>query len=292
MPHLATAGDDLKIDLWDESSGILRARLEGSTNRGLHATFHPAGKLLASNGWEGRLRLWDAVLGRPVLGFTGNIDPKAEFSLDGRIVLFSEDRLTTYQVDPALEYRALVHASTEPMSYQRPSIRRDNRLLAVGASTGVVLWDLARGAECGFLPIGEAWQVMFESNGDLLTSGATGVQRWPVQLDSDRNEFRIGPPRDLHFAGNSGHIAEDGLGRVIATPRHTHADVQISERLTRVEPLEDCRYVAVSPDGEWLATGSHHLGAQVWRVSDAKKVATFPSIQPRRLLLARMGNGC
>jgi eukaryotic-like serine/threonine-protein kinase len=46
--------------------------------------------------------------------------------------------------------------------------------------------------------------------------------------------------------------------------------------LTKVGPLDNCRYVAVSPDGEWLATGSHHLGAQVWRVRDAKKVAELP----------------
>ena len=121
-----------------------------------------------------------------------------------------------------------------------------------------------------------AWQVMFEANGDLLTSGAIGVRRWPVQLDSDRNEFRIGPPRDLPFSRDSGQIAEDRLGRIIATPRHTHAEVLISGRLTRVGPLDDCRYVAVSPDGEWLATGSHHSGAQVWRVRDAEKVAELP----------------
>ena len=103
--------------------------------------------------------------------------------------------MTTYQVDPALEYRSLVHVSSEPMTYHRPSIRRDNRLLAVGSNQGVVLWDLARGTECAFLPIGIAWHVMFEATGDLLTSGAIGVRRWPVQLDSDRSEFRIGPPR-------------------------------------------------------------------------------------------------
>ncbi len=92
--------------------------------------------------------------------------------------------MTTYQVDPALEYRALVHVSRMRMGYHRPSIRRDNRLLAVGSAIGVVLWDLARGTECDFLPIVHARHVMFEANGDLLTSGATGVQRWPVQLDS------------------------------------------------------------------------------------------------------------
>ena len=80
---LATGGDDHKIDLWDAPSGILRARLEGSSNGGLHAAFHPAGKLLASNGWDGRLRLWDAVLGRPVLSLTGG-DPHGTRSSSAR----------------------------------------------------------------------------------------------------------------------------------------------------------------------------------------------------------------
>jgi eukaryotic-like serine/threonine-protein kinase len=47
---LATEGADFTIDLWDAPSGVPRARLEGSTSGGMHATFHPAGKLLASNG--------------------------------------------------------------------------------------------------------------------------------------------------------------------------------------------------------------------------------------------------
>jgi eukaryotic-like serine/threonine-protein kinase len=113
----------------------------------------------------------------------------------------------------------------------------------------------------------------FEATGDLLTSGPTGVQRWPIRLDSSRSEFRIGPPRDLPFSRKSGQIAQDRSGRIIATARNTHAEVLISGRLTRVSPLDERRYVAVSPDGEWLATGSHHGGAQVRRVGDFDTVA-------------------
>ena len=50
---LATPGHDMKIDLWDTATGIRRATLEGHINSGLWATFHPAGTLLASNGFEG-----------------------------------------------------------------------------------------------------------------------------------------------------------------------------------------------------------------------------------------------
>ena len=42
-------------------------------------------------------------------------------------------------------------------------------------------------------------------------------------------------------------------------------------------PLDDCRSVAVSPDGEWLATGSHvDGGVQIWRIASGTEVARLP----------------
>jgi WD40 repeat protein/tRNA A-37 threonylcarbamoyl transferase component Bud32 len=271
---LATPCHESKIYLWEADTGKQRAVLEGSTNGGLIAAFHPSGTLVASNGWEGRLRLWDVVLGRPVLSLTGSSVSAFEFSQDGRIVVAFEDELTTYQVDPALEYRTFAHVSSEPMHYECASIRGDGRLLAVGTDRGVVLWDLASGRELGFLPIGLARHLMFEASGDLLTSGSIGVRRWPVQLDSDRGEFRIGPPRQLPFPSNDAGIAEDRLGRIVALANFGATHVLTPDRKFEVGPLDDVRSVAVSPDGKWLATGSHgHNGAQVWRISDAARVA-------------------
>jgi hypothetical protein len=81
---------------------------------------HLRGLLLASRCWDGRLRIWDAVVGRPVLGLTGG-DRAGHSSLvvgaNGQIVLESEGRLTTYQIEPALEYRAFVHVSSQPIDY-------------------------------------------------------------------------------------------------------------------------------------------------------------------------------
>jgi len=139
---------------------------------------------------------------------------------------------------------------------------------------GVVVWDLARGTELGFLPIKAVNQLIFEASGDLITTGLSGVWRWPVRLDRDRGEFRIGPPTQLPLPSGPGGIAEDRQGRIVAVACFDHALVATPDRTIRVGPLDGCRNVAVSPDGEWLATGWD--GAQVWRIRDAKRVKDLP----------------
>jgi WD40 repeat protein/tetratricopeptide (TPR) repeat protein len=270
---LATPGDDQKIYLWEAATGIRKATLEGHVTSGLRAGFHPAGTLLASVDWGDRLRFWDPILGRLVLTTTGMTEP--EFSRDGRIVVALGDELTTYQVDPVPEYRTFAHVSSQSINYARASIHRDGRLLAVGTSRGVALWDLAHGTELGFLPIGQAWHLLFEASGELLTSGLSGVQRWPIQLDVARGTFHIGPPRQLRsFPGGSCGIAEDASGRVVALAHFMMTHVQTPERAYRLVPLDNVRSVALSPDGQWLVTGSHgQTGAQVWRACDGAPVA-------------------
>jgi serine/threonine protein kinase/WD40 repeat protein len=268
-------GGNRTIYLWDAGTGTRRATLEGHTNGGLIAAFHPTGNLLASNGWEGRLWLWDPVLGRPWLNLAGHEwSHGCNFlSHDGRIVLEREDQLSTYQIDPAREYRTLAHPASRPIEYGAPSMRHDGRVLAVGTSLGVVLWDLAHGAELDFLPIGPTTYLQFEPSGDLLTSGGAGVWRWPVRLDSDRGEFRIGPPRQLPLPPGTEQMAADRAGRIVALAGFDRAFVQTPERVFSVGPLDDCRGVAISPDGQWMVTGSHGKnGFQVWRIRDATKV--------------------
>jgi serine/threonine protein kinase/WD40 repeat protein/tetratricopeptide (TPR) repeat protein len=280
---LATASDDRKIYLWEAETSRHRATLEGHTGAGLIAGFHPAGTLLASIGWEGRHWLWDPVLGRPWLNVTGRKHLNLEFSRDGRIVVDLEGQMIFNQVDPALEYRTFAHTTSRLTYYHSLAVHRDGRVLAVGSGAGVVLWDLARGTELAFLPIGYTHNVLFEASGDLLTGGLSGVRRWPVRLDSGSpltkggySEVpRIGPPQKLSLPPSSDTtLGADRSGRIVAQAARDRAFVTTSEGTVSVGPLQDCRGVAVSPDGQWLATGSHgQSGFQVWRIRDATKVA-------------------
>jgi WD40 repeat protein/Flp pilus assembly protein TadD len=272
---LAIPCEDLRIYQWDAATGARKATLEGHISKGLLAAFHPSGTLLASNGWEGRLWLWNPVFGRPWLNLANEAWPQfTQFSSDGRIVASLGDKLTTYQVDPALEYRTFARVSAQLNEFGRPSLHPDGRILAAGTSQGVVLWDLALGRELAFLPIENAWHLMFEPSGDLLTSGTLGVWRWPIRLDSGRLDVRVGPPRQLPLPDGAGGIAEDETGQVIAKANFGEAHVLTPSRAFLVGPHDDCRSVTISPDGQWLATGSHSShGAQVWSMRDASSVA-------------------
>ncbi len=273
---LATARDRT-IYLLDAATGVRRATLEGHTNGGVRAAFHPGGTLLASNGWDSRLRLWDPILGRSGPSAPGDSLIDGHFSRDGRIVLSLGERFTAYQVEPALEFRTLQSVSTGPSLFEGLSIRHDGRVLAAGSRQGVVLWDLASGREIGFLTIGYTPHLTFEASGDLLTSGEVGVRRWPVRLDLPGGEFRLGPPRTLPLASGDGELAADRLGRVVALADTDCAHVCTPDRVFQLRSLDDVRNLAVSPDGEWIATGSHgRNGAQVWRVRDAARVKELP----------------
>ena len=250
--------------------------MEKLDSGGLRTAFDPTGTLLASNGWEGRLRLWEPILGRQVLNLTGYEYP--EFSQDGRIFLRRGNEVSTWRVDPALEYRTLAHGTGPPLNYGQPSIHHDGRLLAVGTDRGVVIWDLARGTELAFLPIGMAWHSMFDVSGDLLTNGSGGVLRWPVRVDSTGGDIRIGPPRRLPLSGTDCPIAEDRTGQIIAVAGYHAAYVALADRTITVGPLDDCRGVSVSPDGQWLATSSHSLDhVRLWHLPEGARATELPS---------------
>ena len=188
---LAVSGSDSKIDLWDAATSTRRATLEGHYNVGIRVAYHPAGTILASTDWSGQLRLWDSAVGRHLLNITSDDGPA--IIADGRIVVSRPEQLTPFEVNPAREYRTLAHAAADPIYYFRPSVRHDGRLLAVGTNQGAVIWDLAHGTELAFLPIGHAEHLMFDTSGDLITSGPTGVLRWPINLDAGQGRCDIGP---------------------------------------------------------------------------------------------------
>ncbi len=198
--------------------------------------------------------------------------------LDGRLLTHDDrdDKQTLLEVAAGVECRSLVRAAAAGAGhYVNASIRSDGRLLAVGMSVGVGLWDLHSGKELAFLESPNIYYVLFEPSGALLTTGSAGLLRWPVHADgSSPGLLRVSPPHILSVPGIVSRLACDRDGRVIAVSqfqggRVLHADRP--DQPLRIGPHDDARNIAVSPDGRWVVTGTHNkTGVRIWEAQTGK----------------------
>src|SRR5262249_4408036 len=96
----------------------------------------------------------------------------------------------------------------------------DGRLMASGSHDGVRLWDLATAREIARLPV-ESYTVVFDpASGSLISSGADGLYRWPIEHAADRGDagLRIGPPRAFRLRAGRvpGRACLSADGRTLA----------------------------------------------------------------------------
>jgi serine/threonine protein kinase/WD40 repeat protein len=276
---LAVTGSDCRIYLWDVESAKQTLVLEGTRNGGINLAFNHSGDLLASVGWDWMLRLWNPRTGKQIFSTPSQWLATPRFSPDDRLLAGdrSDDKLGLWVVAAGGEYRTLSRTPAAGDVYFQPTVHRDGRLLAVGMREGVGFWDLNSGLELAFIPAPGDNHALFEPSGSLLTNGPAGLLRWPVRLEpSASGPAGIGPPRRLSVPGSMFDIACSGDGRVIASAQSRGGMVLHADRPDRpigLSPHHDTRYVAVSPDGRWVTTGSHSQATvKVWDARSGRLV--------------------
>jgi WD40 repeat protein/tetratricopeptide (TPR) repeat protein len=286
---VAVCSSDRKIYLYDIATGrLVLPPLEGHKADGILCRFNHAGDRLVSNDWNGILHLWDTQTGRQILAEPAN-GPCLRFSRDDRLLAadLSSSRARVFRCVSGGEFRTVTRRSAGgvdgyDMGCLAP-LTADGRLLAVFAYDGVALIDPTRGEEVALLPFPHAGPLRFSPGGDeLWTCGTRGVLAWPIIPDSgDSHRLRVGPPRSLSPNSNE-HVGSSADGQVLAFPTRAGALLwqRAANRILPLVPQEDVRYSAVSPDGRWVATGSHSVwadvGAKVWDAGSAAHVADLP----------------
>jgi serine/threonine protein kinase/WD40 repeat protein/Flp pilus assembly protein TadD len=274
---LATVGGEQIIFLWDVSTGKQIGRLEGPTGGGITFTFNHAGNLLASTSWDSMLRLWDWRTGKMLFSTQATVTRPLHFSPDDHLLAAEVigNKLRIWEVTTGRGYRTLVRdpilGKTECFT---TAIDRDGRLLVVGTKDGFGLWDLKSNEELRFIRLPGINHVLFEPSGALLTNGEVGLLRWPFKVDAaSPGLVRVGPPQKLPLPGTPNQIARSRDGRVVASAQYWGAHVLFPDRPpVSLSPHEDVRYLAVSPDGRWVATGSHGESplVKVWEAETGK----------------------
>jgi serine/threonine protein kinase/WD40 repeat protein len=257
---------------------------------GPHVAFDPRGDWLVSSDWYGGLRFWDLNTGRLMLttertcavprfgpnGMFGNV-----FSEPGKL---ATGRLA--QLERASAYRSLAAGAglNAQLEYRNCSLHFGGRLLAVATRRGLSLMDLFTGSERAFLPVRTDW-VSFEPSGSLLTATVSGIYRWPVEATASRPQgARIGPPERIpvppySVEGWDRNIAHSADGGVLATANFYGASVwqrDLPSGAIALTPHENCRSVALSPDGALVATGSQSGGVlKVWDSKTGRLIREF-----------------
>jgi WD40 repeat protein len=306
--QLAAVGDDRSIYVWEASTGKQVHRLAGHNHDGIAVAFNPAGDLVASASWDRTLRLWDARTGQELFKTTWHWGVYC-FSQNGRLLEaeVTDHQVQLWEVIPACAYRSLVRdLHLGKGSHRLLAVSGKHPLLAVGMDDGVGLWELPGGRPVAFLPVGARVQVAFEPSGALLIEGARGSPlRFPIAAVGPAGALRIGPPQPLPFPSPSARIETNRDGRVMASAQFWGAyvwHVDKGDSLIRLAPQHDVRCVAVSPNGRWVATGSHSytdVYVKIWDAGTGRHVADFPveggsgvGFSPDDRWLVTGGGGC
>jgi serine/threonine protein kinase/WD40 repeat protein len=307
--RLASAGVDRSICLWDAYSRKLLGRLAGHTRDFVRVAMHPAGDLLASTAWDRTLRLWDVGTGQELFKTSWDVKGLLRFSRDGRLLAanVADHQIRLSEVIPACGYRSLVrNPHLGKAAYGGCAVSSKHPLLAVATGDGVGLWELPGGRPLAFLPTrGGTGMVAFEASGALLMMGYGGQFRWPIEALGPPGTLRIGPSQQPPFPPSPYQIATNRDGRVMASAQGRGALVRHADRdaeLIKLAPQHDVRHVAVSPQGEWVATGSHSATddyVKIWEARTGRHVTDLPiegssmvGFSPDGRWLLTTGGGC
>jgi WD40 repeat protein len=307
---LATADASQSISLWQPPDFKRLRTLAGHDGGGTELRFNSSGTMLASHAWDNVLQFWDSSDGKLLFKCQTTSVPALHCARDRE--LWAGDvvagRVQLWQADVNEVFRRLrsdfgstagelyMHLAVSPQRIGR------SRLLAAAVGDSVHFWDLRSQREIGRLSVRTVMRVRFESSGALLTNSSAGILRWPILESGDApGELIVGPADPVWPTGTNGDLAGTPDGRMIAFGGNSAAYVISADRPDSWRTLgdhADPRYVDISCDGRWVATGSHNgTNVNIWDAETGTLVRELPmgashvAFSPDGTSLATTGDG-
>ncbi|MEK6299117.1 MAG: protein kinase [Acidobacteriota bacterium] len=235
---VATGDDHGFVTLWNADTNGKLAKLRASDEFIWDVEFSPDGSLLATAGDHGALRLWDAKTWRLITTLNGHADTVRHLSFSS-----------------------------------------DGKRLASGADDGTArVWEIATGLELTRVSVGSpGWSVRylaFSPDGKMLACDAQQPRAVTMYDSTTGNKLR-------EFAGRKGagpiQFSPDGRSLfLIVGNTVVVVDARTGEETAVLQGHSGrIRSVAVSPDGETMATGSEDFTARVWDAATGAALRTF-----------------
>ncbi|HZR20420.1 MAG TPA: serine/threonine-protein kinase [Verrucomicrobiae bacterium] len=302
--RLAEGGDEPLIHILDVPSGKEVAVLEGHLGDVTDLRFSPDGTLLASDSWDGTLRLWDCATLKNLITVRAGPE-RIDFSPDGRrlaVYSWSESRVDLFEI-----LTNGVSVDLAPPGYQQRAHAGCGLLfgnggdwLAVSEDNSLSLWGTASGQ------LLKRWD-SFPSDSLLPLPAAEGLFGWtpqgfyrlfisqtnPWQEGSGPAGFRPEVPAGLKaqcppefFSGfqpdrlpeRSGASLDGRVAAVVFKDR-CYLFEMTRGRLQAVTGSQPwMKFVSVSPEGRWAATGGwHNPNVRIWSTATGQQETELPT---------------
>jgi eukaryotic-like serine/threonine-protein kinase len=287
------------IHLFDTNGGAALGNLTGHLEAVTAVCFNPAGTMLASHGWDGRLRLWEVSTGREILSVPSGVE-QISFCDDGRHLLASDLGQTRLEMFEIGLNEVVVNLGND---YQRHPTRGDallfdasNRWVATSMDEALSLWSPATGD-----PLARYENQPFSTLLRIESGGVFGWWRGGFYRTSDNPEQMLTAERKFvpvvpaSLADQWSHTLSGGGTNGLVPMRGA---VSADGRLAAFTILDRChifdmrggtlqaitgaqagmKFVSVSPDGALVATGGwNSTNVMLWNAADGQKKRELPA---------------
>jgi len=281
---VAGGNKDGSVMLWDPATGAVRATLRGHEGYVFALAFSPDGRTLASGGGDRTARLWDVAAARQIAALGGHEDwvTTLAFTPDGKSLATATGSPSgVVRLWDLADHRGrVVVRQADSRELDEPTrniyqiaITPDGRTLAVGVRSGVFLWDLGNSSIRASLPAAAASRMAVAPDGKTLATGAGNLVALRDPGTGRERSVVPDPSKGGSVAGLA--FTPDGRKLLIGQAQGPHFpsvarswDLAAGRESARIVTDQDSlRALALSPDGNTLATASDEGGVKLWDLS-------------------------